>query len=186
MGTRIHGQGDPFFSGSLIVLPIDIDLSLRIRPPARNLIVQLAFRLLDLAARLLLALGVGCLLLAAYLSWLTLSFSRDAARTTGEVVSYREIADGGATRYAPRVRYKTATGEIITIDGQFATTSKRFSIGDPVPLTYKVAKPTEARIALFTDNWLGPCIAIVIGLIGFAGGLLVRKQTRRELAKTRP
>ena len=166
--------------------PLDIDLSLRIPPPARNLIVQLAFRILDLAARLLLALGVGCFLLAAYLSWLTLSFSRDGARATGEVVSYREIHDGTATRYAPRVRYQTASGEIITIDGQFATTSKRFSIGDAVPLTYKVAKPTEARITLFTDNWLGPCIAAVIGVLGLAGGLLVRKQTRRELAKTRP
>jgi hypothetical protein len=148
--------------------------------------VQLAFRILHLAARLLLALGLGCLLLAVYLSWSTLSFQRDAARATGEVVSYREIPDGKETRYAPRVRYKTANGEIITIDGQFATTSKRFAIGDPVPLVYKIAKPTEARIALFTDNWLGPCIATIIGLLGFVGGLLVRKQTQREMAKARP
>ena len=148
--------------------------------------MQLAFRILHLAARLLLALGVGCLLLAAYLAWSTLSFQDGAARTTGSVVSYREIADGKEKRFAPRVRYRTANGEIITIDGQFATTSKRFSIGDTVPLIYKVAKPTEARIALFTDNWLGPCIATLIGLLGFAGGLLVRKQTRREIEKARP
>jgi hypothetical protein len=148
--------------------------------------VQLAFRILHLAARLLLALGVGCLLLAAYLAWSTLSLQDGAARTSGSVVSYREIADGKEKRFAPRVRYRTANGEIITIDGQFASTSKRFSIGDTVPLIYKVAKPTEARIALFTDNWLGPCIATLIGLLGFAGGLLVRKQTRREIEKARP
>ena len=40
--------------------------------------MQLAFRILDLAARLLLALGVGCLLLGGYLAWRTLSFARDA------------------------------------------------------------------------------------------------------------
>jgi hypothetical protein len=148
--------------------------------------VQLAFRILYLAARLLLALGVGCLLLAVYLAWQTLSFEKDAHPTSGTVVSYREINDGKETRYAPRVRYETAAGEIITIDGQFATTAKRFAIGDSVPLLYKVTKPTEARIALFTDNWLGPCIAAVIGLLGLAGGLLVRKQTRREIEKTRP
>jgi hypothetical protein len=148
--------------------------------------VQLAFRILELAARLLMALGVGCLLLAGYLSWLTLSFSQGAARTTGEVVSYREIPDGKSVRYSPRVRYRTANGEIVTIDGQFATTSRRFKIGEQLPLNYKVAKPTEARIALFTDNWLGPCVATVIGLLGLAGGFLVRKQTRREIAKTRP
>ena len=147
--------------------------------------MQLAFGMLHLAAKLLLALGVGCLLLAAYLSWNTLEFARDTAAATGEVVSYRDIVDGKETRYSPRVRYKTAGGEIVTIDGQFATTSKRFTIGQQVPLRYKVATPTDARIALFTDNWLGPSVAAVIGLLGFAGGMLVRKQTRREMPKLR-
>ncbi len=45
------------------------------------------------------------------------------------------------------------------------------------------AKPTEARIALFTDNWLGASIAAVIGVVGLAGGLLVRRSVRRELGK---
>ena len=45
--------------------------------------MELAFRILDLAARLLLALGVGCLLLAGYLAWQTLRFARDTARATG-------------------------------------------------------------------------------------------------------
>jgi hypothetical protein len=38
----------------------------------------------------LFALGVGCLLLAGYLAWMTLSFAREATSTTGEVVSYIE------------------------------------------------------------------------------------------------
>jgi len=67
----------------------------------------MAFRILDLAARLLLALGVGCLLLAGYLGWRTLSFSADAIPATGEVVSYREIPDGNSTRYVPRIRFVT-------------------------------------------------------------------------------
>ena len=58
----------------------------------------MAFRILDLAARLLLALGVGCLLLAGYLSWRTLSFSAGTERATGEVVSYREISRRRRTR----------------------------------------------------------------------------------------
>jgi hypothetical protein len=145
--------------------------------------VQLAFRILYLAARLLLALGAGCLLLAVYLSWQTLQFQRDAAPAEGKVVSYREIKDGKETRYTPRVRYKTADGNIVTIDGQFAATSKRFQVGQTVPLLYKTSQPTEARIALFVDNWLGACIAALIGIIGMIGGVLVRKQVNRELAK---
>jgi uncharacterized protein DUF3592 len=143
----------------------------------------MAFRILDLAARLLLALGVGCLLLAGFLAWRSLAFTKDTGQATGEVVSYHEVRDGDATRYRPRIRFKTATGEIISINGQLSWSSKRFEIGAQVPMVYKVADPMQARVELFVDNWLGPCIATVIGLVGFAGGLLVRRSVRRELAK---
>jgi hypothetical protein len=143
----------------------------------------MAFRILDLAARLLLALGVGCLLLAGFLAWRSLAFTKDTGQATGEVVSYHEVRDGDATRYRPRIRFKTATGEIISINGQLSWSSKRFEIGAQVPMVYKVVDPMQARVELFVDNWLGPCIATVIGLVGFAGGLLVRRSVRRELAK---
>ena len=143
----------------------------------------MAFRILDLAARLLLALGVGCLLLAAFLAWRTLSFTSDTRTATGEVVSYHEVRDGDTTRYRPRIRFRTVTGEIVTINGQLSSTSKRFEIGTQVPMVYKVADPMQARVALFVDNWLGPSIAVVIGLVGLAGGFLVRRSVRRELAK---
>ena len=133
-----------------------------------------------------MALGVGCLLLAGYLGWRTLSFSGDAIAVTGEVVSYREIPDGNSTRYSPRIRFVTATGEIVTVGGQLAGTTKRFEIGAKVPMVYDPREPMHARVALFTDNWLGPCVALVVGLVGIAGGLLVRRAVRRELAKVRP
>ena len=145
--------------------------------------MRLAFRILELAARLLMALGVGCLLLGAYLAWLTLSFARDAVRTTGEVVSYHEIRDGDGLRYRPRVRFRTATGEIVTTSGQLDAAAKRFEGGTQVPVVYRPAKPTEARLALFTDNWLGASLAALIGVVGLAGGLLVRRSLRRELNK---
>jgi hypothetical protein len=143
--------------------------------------MRLAFSILDMAARLLFALGVGCLLLGAYLSWQTLDFARDALRATGEVVGYHETRDGDDTRYRPRVRFTTAGGDIITIGGQLSAASKRFPVGQQVPVVYKLSKPTEARISLFTDNWLGACIASVVGLVGLAGGFLVRRSVRREL-----
>jgi hypothetical protein len=52
-------------------------------------------------------------------------------------------------------------------------------------MLYKVDQPNEARVALFVDNWLGPTIATLVGLTGVAGGLLVRRSVRRELAKSR-
>ena len=143
----------------------------------------MALRILDLAARLLLALGLGCLILAGYLSTRTLAFSSNVARATGEVVSYREIADGDKKLQRPRIRFETSSGEIVNVDGQFFTASKRFEIGQRVPVIYKLRNPTEARVALFVDNWLGPCIAALVGLVGLAGGFLVRRSVRRELAK---
>lgn len=143
-------------------------------------------RILDLAARLLLALGVGCLLLAGYLAWQTLGFARDAARATGEVVGYHEIRDGDEVRYRPRVRFRTEAGDIVTVGGQLSAKSRRFPEGTQVPMVYKVGKPTEARIALFTDNWLGASLATLIGAAGIAGGLLVRRAIRRDLARMAP
>jgi len=148
--------------------------------------MRLAFNILDLSGRLLFALGVGCLLLGGYLSWQTLSFAQDAQRTSGEVVGYHEVKDGDDTRYRPRVRFRTAGGDIITVSGQLAAGSKRFAEGTQVPVVYKVSKPTEARIATFTDNWLGASIAAVIGLAGVAGGFLIRRGLRREVTKLRP
>jgi hypothetical protein len=145
----------------------------------------MAFRILDLSARLLLALGLGCLLLAGYLAWQTLAFSSDATRTVGEVVSYREIRDGEDTRFRPRIRFKTMTGEIVQVEGQFFTGTQRFAVGTRVPMIYKTREPTSARVALFQDNWLGTCIATLVGLTGMAGGLLVRRAINRELAKSR-
>ena len=145
--------------------------------------MRLAFGILDLAARLLFALGVGCLLLGAYLSWVTLSFARDGVRATGEVVSYLENRVDGEVKYRPRVRFRTATGDIITTSGQLSASSQRFAIGTQVPVVYRAAKPTEARIATFTDNWLGASLAAVIGLVGLAGGFLVRRSVRQELGK---
>jgi len=143
--------------------------------------MRTAFSILDFAARLLSALGVGCLLLGAYLAWTTLSFAREGVRTTGEVVSYIETAEG---KFRPRVRFRTEAGSIVTTSGQLATASKRFEIGAQVPIIYNPEKPTDqARIALFTDNWLGATIALVVGVVGLAGGFLVRRSVRRELAK---
>jgi hypothetical protein len=145
----------------------------------------MALRILELAARLLLALGVGCLLLAGYLSTLTLAFSGGTGRATGEVVSYREIQDGDKALQRPRIRFETVTGEIITMDGQFFTAVKRFQIGQQVPVIYQLKDPLKARVSLFVDNWIGPTIAAVVALAGIAGGLLVRRSVRRELAKPR-
>ena len=141
--------------------------------------MQLAVRILGLAARLLLALGGVCLLLGAYLAWQTISFQSTSIRTTGTVVSYHEIDDDGRKRYRPRVRYKTHRGEINTSVGQMDYTSQRIPVGTEVPVSYQESDTTKMRIATFFDNWLGASVAGVVGLLTFIGGVFVRRQLKR-------
>ena len=144
--------------------------------------MQLAFRILGLAARALLVLGAACILLGGYLAWRTLSFTSDALQATGTVVSYHEIHDKETTRYRPRVRFTAVTGEIVTINGQLATPAPRFPIGTQVPVIYRRGAPMEGRIGLFTDNWLGATVAGVVALVAFAAGWLINRAAKREAA----
>jgi hypothetical protein len=144
--------------------------------------MQLAVRLVGLAARLLLALGLGCLLLGGYLGWQSLSFESTAVRTTGTVVSYHETSRDGRTRYRPRVRYITQTGDINTVAGQMDYTSPRIPVGTEVPVHYQEADTTKMRIATFFDNWLGASVAAGVGVLTFIGGFFVRRQLRNAPA----
>jgi hypothetical protein len=147
---------------------------------------MLAYRFLALAARLLLALGLSCGLLGIYLVHQAQTFLEDSVRTTAEVVSYREVRDGDTVRYRPRFRFTTANGSIVAVEGQLATTTERFAIGAQIPIVYPVSNPQKARVALFVDNWLGPSVALGVGVLAFLGGMFIRRAAKRELATKNP
>lgn len=140
--------------------------------------MDLALRIVGLAARALLALGLVCLLLGGYLAWRTLAFNSSAVPVTGRVVSYHEYQDDGAPRFRPRVRFETGDGAIYTVTGQMAYTSKRYAVGADLPLLYQKGAPGQARIATFFDNWLGATVAGVVGVLSLVGGMLVRRGRR--------
>jgi hypothetical protein len=142
---------------------------------------MLAYRILGLAARLLLALGVVCILLGGYLLWRTQTLAGDVVRVNGTVVSYREIVDGDETRYRPRIRFTTEAGDIVSFDGQLATTTRRFSVGDEVPVVYPRSDTRQARLGSFADNWLGVIAATAIGLLCLVAGIFIRRATRRGI-----
>jgi hypothetical protein len=145
--------------------------------------MNLAYNVLGIAARLLLALGAVCLLLGAYLATKTLDFNRNAVRVTGTVVRYAETQEGGKTLYRPMVRFTTSAGDIVTFGGQMAAGSQRFETGTEVPVVYPFGQPIQARISTFTDNWLGATIAGAVGLLALVAGAFIRRATRRDLAR---
>jgi hypothetical protein len=145
--------------------------------------VQLAFRIMAIAARLLLALGAVCLLLGAYLATQTMNFTNSAQATTGTVVRYYENQEGGRTSYRPVFRFTTASGDIITTTEALPSSSKRFEVGAQVPVQYPFEQPAKARIATFADFWLGASAAGVIGLLALIAGVFIRRAASREAAR---
>ncbi len=145
--------------------------------------MDISYRIMGLAARLLLALGVVCLLLGAYLLSQSMSFE-DTLRTTGSVTGYREVRDGDEVRYRPRVRFTTPDGDIVSFEGQLATSSQRFAVGEQVPVMYPRADPQKGRVALFADNWLGPIAAGGVGLFALIAGIFVRRNVTNALKRS--
>jgi hypothetical protein len=145
--------------------------------------VQLAFRIMAIAARLLLALGAVCLLLGAWLATQTMNFTQNAQRTTGTVVRYTESQEGGRTSYRPVIRFTTTNGDIISTTEPLPSSSKRFAVGAQVPVQYPFGQPVKARIATFTDFWLGATAAGVVGLVALIAGVFIRRAGRREIAR---
>ena len=145
--------------------------------------MNLAYRMMGIAARLTLALGAVCLLLGAYLATKTLDFTRNAERTTGTVVRYYENQEDGRTAYRPMFRFTTTSGDIISTTEKLPSTSKRFAVGAQVPVEYPFGRPMEARIATFTDYWLGATLSGAIGLLALIAGIFIRRAVRRDLAR---
>ena len=142
---------------------------------------MLAYRIMTLAARLLLALGVSCGLLGIYLVYQAQTFLEDSVRATAEVVSYREVRDGDTVRYRPRFRFETANGSIVAVEGQLVTTTERFAIGEKIPIVYPVSNPQKARVALFVDNWLGASVSLGVGVLALIAGIFIRRAAKRDL-----
>jgi len=143
--------------------------------------MNLSTRIMGLAARLLMALGVVCLLLGAYLLSQS-SVLGNTLEATGTFAGYREIGAGDELRYRPRVRFETATGDIVTFEGQLATSAQRFAPGEKIPVVYPRTDPQKARIALFTDNLLAPIAAGVVGLLALVGGVFIRRAVLEALS----
>lgn len=132
-----------------------------------------------IAARLTLALGAVCLLLGAYLATQTLNFTRDAQQTTGTVVRYYENQEDGRTVYRPVIRFTTTGGDIISTTEQLPSSTRRFAVGAQVPVQYPFGQPMKARIATFTDFWLGATVAAVVGVLALIAGVFIRRAVRR-------
>lgn len=139
--------------------------------------MQLARSVLRLAGLALLAASAASLGLALWLAQGTLWFSAGVERATGRVVDYRTTpqADGRAL-YTPLVEFTARDGQRRVFAGQLSAGAKRFPAGSAVPVVYRVADPSAARIDLFVDNALGPLAALLAGVATLVAGIVLARR----------
>lgn len=143
---------------------------------------RLAQGVIGIAGWILGGLAACSAVLGLWLASNSLLFARDVARATGVVVGHRDSAtSGGGRAYTPQVEFVTDTGVRVRFDGQVTAPVPRFAESAEVPVRYRRAQPSRARIDLFVDNLLAPGVALALaGLSALAAAVLVRS-ARREL-----
>ena len=92
--------------------------------------------------------------------------------TTGVVESlvnhgYQSPARAGTTSStAPTIRYHDAAGHAYSFTvSAAATRPASYSVGEPVTVYYDPARPCDAQLHGFLAQWMGPAIALGIGLV---------------------
>lgn len=114
------------------------------------LVYFLLYREVEVDTPLFVASGFA--VATALLFWGTWHFGREAlhlravgVRTTGTVLA----ADAG-----PLIEYTTAEGRTRRFQSHIASQPPKYAVGDKVPLIYDPDKPSRAKIASFSDQWL--------------------------------
>ncbi len=142
--------------------------------------MQVAPRIVSFAGWMLLGMTVISLGLGGWLASRALLFTSQAVTTTGVIAGFRETPQSdGRVAYAPRVTFTSGPDERTTIFGQLTSMTPRYRIGDKVPLRHLKGDPGSARIDTFTDNALGPSVALGLGLLTGATALLLIRSGRR-------
>jgi hypothetical protein len=144
--------------------------------------VRLATGVVGVAGYGLAGLAAVSLLLGLYLANNTLAFASDARQAQGTVVGYFESPSNAGTRYTPRVEFIDMTGTRREFRGQMNTSVKRFAEGSQVPVRYRSSDPTQARVDLFVDSWLGAVVAWVLAALAGVSAFFLVRSAKRDLA----
>ena len=124
---------------------------------------------------LLYALGALALGFGLFLAAQSASFLASAERSTGEVVEVRRILAGyGRARKKPTefpvVRFQDATGQAREVLAETGGGFHHWQAGQRVEVGYPPGQPRQARILGFWNQWTGPLVLLVGGVLLLAWG----------------
>lgn len=111
-------------------------------------------------------------ILAAYQGYQSRSsFLENAEKTQGEIIELVKQRKA----YRPKIRFKTKTGEIVTIEkGNFTTDTTKIPVGKKIDLLYFPPNPEDAQIDDFWAIWFIPIFFLISGIVPFVFLQLLR------------
>ena len=144
-------------------------------------------RVLTVASRLLLAIGMLLVLLAVAFGVSRAGFLSGAERTTGTVVAVQERLDDRVSSrrvtpqstFAPVVTFRDAGGRSHRFTSATGFYPPRHHVGDEVDVLFERDDPAGATLADFWSLWLVPMVFGVLG-IALLGAAMVFRLLRRS------
>jgi hypothetical protein len=88
-------------------------------------------------------------------------------QTTGWVTGFRTVPDKehGQERYSPTFKFIDQTGATNVSGSSISRSTPLYHVGDLVPVIYRPANPSSARINSFEENWMTPIITTLFATI---------------------
>ena len=133
--------------------------------------------------RVLPSVGLLLLVMAAGFGVHSWMFARGRVRAIATVTeNVAGFAKEGGVWYTPRVRFRTASGELVTVLAGPGSDEIEFAAGETVPVLYRADDPQGAVIATVWRAYFGAIVLGVLGTALFDLGWVLRGIVRRRVA----
>ncbi len=139
--------------------------------------------------RLFLFFGMFILFCGFYSLIQKLNFCVHSVKTSGFVIAVDESATNDGLnqerKFYPQLEFRAEDNKTYRFTGEVASDPGRYIIGRPLPIRYLKHDPSQAKIDLFDELWLGTLLIFVLGC-GFTGlGLAAYRGVRQANARAR-
>ncbi|HEY4010235.1 MAG TPA: DUF3592 domain-containing protein [Acidobacteriaceae bacterium] len=139
-------------------------------------------KILKIGMWLFLANATIFSLLAAGFALNTTIFLARSIRAEGKVTALVHIEDGDEdTTYRPVFTFVTRDGVTQTVKSNAGSNPPEFELGEGVPVRYRAADPSAARIDTFWQIWAFPVGFTVFGCLAGLVGWFFRWRVHKRL-----
>jgi hypothetical protein len=140
------------------------------------------------AYRLICFLIAGLLLLISFGSFSYTTFLlATGVKTTGVVTGLRVKRDEhGEELFTPSFKFIDQSGTTNTVDSNLYSSPDRYRVNERVPIIYRPANPSGARINNFAENWFLPIFTAMCATVVLISIPIRNRWRAYRSRKTRP